>query len=375
MTKIEAIRTERYYQAALCGTYQLSYKKTKALIQFFGNSARAYAANTQELISTGLLASDKCEKIVRNRRKDFPEEIRSYCRNNQVKLLTTDDEDYPVQLKNIQNPPTVLYMKGQLKCLNNVLGIVGSRKASPYGLNVAETFAKDLALAGLTIVSGGARGIDTAAHKGALKAEGITVAVLGCGIDVVYPHENVQLFKQITDNGAIITEFPPGTEPLATNFPARNRIISGLAQGVLVVEAARKSGAMITAEFAMDEGRDVYCIPGSIFSPTSVGSHLLLKEGAKLVDRPEDILEDFHLLLHKTPKNKDDMTNLFAGLSKDSADITNKIIETLSFSEAKSLEEIVFATQLPLNIISSVLLNLQVNGYISEQVGKRYIRR
>ena len=375
MTKIEAIRTERYYLAALCGTYQLSYKKTKALIQFFGNSARAYAANTQELISTGLLSRDKCEKIVHDRRKEFPEEIHSYCHNNHVKLLTTDDEDYPVQLKNIHNPPMVLYLKGQLKSLNKVLGIVGSRKASPYGVNVAETFAKDLALAGLTIVSGGARGIDTAAHKGALKAEGITVAVLGCGIDVVYPHENAHLFKQITYNGAIITEFPPGTEPLAQNFPARNRIISGLAQGVLVVEAAHKSGAMITAEFAMDEGRDVYCIPGSIFSPTSAGSHLLLKQGAKLVDRPEDILEDFHLLLREPPKNKDDMTDLFAELSKDCAEATKKVINNLSFSEAKSLEEIVVATKLPLNIISTVLLNLQVNGYISEKLGKRYIRR
>ena len=368
------ICTERYYLAALNAVYNLSFKKTLLLIEHFGSITKAYEASAQELAATHLITAEKCSKILASREKDYPQKLQAFCENNGVAILTTADSNYPLQLKNIQNPPSVLYVKGTLPDTDKAVGVVGSRKSTSYGLKVAGTFAQDLALAGLTIISGGARGIDTAAHKGALKANGKTIAVLGCGIDVIYPYENADLFKQISKIGAIITEFPPGAEPLAKNFPARNRIISGFSQGILVVEAARKSGAMITAEFAIDEGREVYCIPGSIFSPTSVGTHSLIKQGAKLVQRPEDILEDFHLLLQKQPKEKCDMPDLFSGMSEDCEIVTNKILTVLNFNEAKTLEEIVTASALPLNVISSVLLNLQVNGYVAEQIGKRYIR-
>lgn len=360
--------------AALNAVCNLSFKKMQLLIKHFGSASKAYEANGQELSATHLFTSEKCSRILAARVKDYPEKLRVFCKTNGIAILTTEDSDYPLQLKNIQNPPSVLYVKGALPDTARAVGIVGSRKATSYGLKVAHTFAQDLALAGLTIVSGGARGIDTAAHKGALKADGKTIAVLGCGIDVIYPYENAGIFKQIAGNNAIITEFPPGTGPRSKNFPARNRIISGLSQGILVVEAARKSGAMITAEFAIDEGRDVYCIPGSIFSPTSVGTHSLIKQGAKLVQRPEDILEDFHLLLTREQEKKVDIPDLFSGMSKDYEFVTTRVLNALNFNEAKTLEEIVADSGLSLNEISSVLLNLQVNGYVAEQIGKRYIR-
>lgn len=368
------ICTERYYLAALNAVYNLSFKKTQILIEHFGCAAKAYEASAQELAATHLLTAEKCSKILASRVKEYPLKLQEFCESNGVEILTSADSKYPFQLKNIQNPPSVLYIKGVFPDTAKAVGVVGSRKSTSYGVKVASTFAQDLALAGLTIISGGARGIDTAAHKGAINTNGKTIAVLGCGIDVIYPYENAALFKQISKNGAIITEFPPGTKPLAKNFPVRNRIISGLSQGILVVEAARKSGAMITAEFAMDEGREVYCIPGSIFSPTSVGTHSLIKQGAKLVQRPEDVLEDFHMLLQKQPEEKCDMPDLFSGMSEDCELVTNKVISVLNFNEAKTLEEIVAVSGLPLNVISSVLLNLQVNNYVAEQIGKRYIR-
>ncbi len=368
------ICTERYYLAALNAVYNLGFKKTRLLIEHFGSVTKAYEASERELAATHLFTCEKCSKILAARVRDYPEKLHFFCKTNGVDILTTEDNNYPLQLKNIQNPPSVLYIKGLLPDTSSAVGVVGSRKSTSYGLKVAITFAQDLALAGLTIVSGGARGIDTAAHKGALKADGKTIAVLGCGIDVTYPYENADLFKQIAEKGAIITEFPPGTEPRAKNFPARNRIISGLSQGILVVEAARKSGAMITAEFAMDEGREVYSIPGSIFSPTSMGTNSLIKQGAKLVQRPEDILEDFHLLLTQNQEEKVDMPDLFSGMSTDYELVTNKVLTALNFNEARTLEEIVADSGLSLNVISAVLLNLQVNGYVAEQIGKRYIR-
>lgn len=365
---------ERFYLAALSGTYRLGHTKMTALINYFGDAVRAYEATAKELLATGLVSPGKCAKIIADRSKTYPKELETFCHKNQVNLLTLEDENYPMLLKNIQNPPTVLYVRGFLTNSDKVLSIVGSRKASSYGLKVAETFAQDLALAGLTIVSGGARGIDTAAHCGTLKACGKTIAVFGCGIDRVYPYENTKLFEQISENGALVTEFPPGTQPLPTNFPARNRIINGLSQGTLVVEAAKKSGAMITAEFAMDEGRDVYCVPGNIFTSTSAGPNSLIKDGAKLVDRPEDILEDFDFFPSKSQKNKIITSDLFSDFTTDDIEASNKVLKLLKFDEAITLEEIVAMSQMSLAVVSGILLNLQVSGFICEQTGKRYMR-
>ena len=247
------------------------------------------------------------------------------------------------------------------------IGIVGSREASGYGLKAADAFAADLAAAGVVIVSGGARGIDTAAHRGALAAGGITVAVLGCGIDIAYPAANKNLFAQICERGALVTEYPPGTPPAAYNFPARNRIINGMTHGILVAEAAKKSGAMITAEYALEEGHEVYCVPGSIFLPTSIGCHSLIKSGAQLVDRPEDILES--LKLASFPQQP----ALFgSGNGEDELDDNAKaVLKILSF-EPLSLEEILEKSGLGLAEAGMGLLDLEMRGKVAQTAARSY---
>jgi len=212
-----------------------------------------------------------------------------------VRVLTFNDEEYPAILRAIVDSPIVLYVKGRLpENLSLSIALVGSRGASLYGMSIAAQWSARFVELGFTVVSGMARGIDTAAHTGALKAHGQTVAVLGCGLSTVYPPENEKLFAEIAASGAVISEFPMTMPPMAHNFPRRNRIISGLSMGVVVVEAAAKSGALITADFALEQGREVYAVPGKVDSPTSKGVHGLIKQGAKLVSCVEDILEDIH---------------------------------------------------------------------------------
>jgi len=208
-------------------------------------------------------------------------------------VVPIEDERYPAWLRAIHDPPPVLYCDGVIEPSDRLaVAIVGARQATPYGLRITEALARDLAGLGCTIVSGMARGIDAAAHRGALAAGGRTIAVLGCGLDVVYPPEHDKLRAEIADAGAVVTEFPMGTPPKASHFPRRNRIISGLALGVVVVEAAEDSGSLITARSALDQGREVFAVPGPIDAPLSRGPHGLLKQGAKLVETVADIIEE-----------------------------------------------------------------------------------
>ncbi len=217
-----------------------------------------------------------------------------------LNVLTRQDDEYPQNLKNILYPPIVLYVKGRLKPQDcNSIAIVGSRLASFYGLSCAEKLAGELANYGLTVVSGMARGIDTASHRGALKQNGRTIAVIGSGFNRIYPPENKGLCEEIAGSGAVISEFPIDTPPEKENFPRRNRIISGLSLGVVVVEAARNSGALITADFALEQGREVFALPGKVDSSTSFGTNELIKQGAKLVSCVDDIIEEFALVQEK----------------------------------------------------------------------------
>lgn len=222
-----------------------------------------------------------------------PEQEMERCDQMGIKLVTWFDAEYPAFLKHIPDPPLVLYMKGSLETTDQAaLAIVGTRYPSLYGFAQAKIFAKKLAQCGLTIVSGFAKGIDQTAHEAALQiSHGRTIAVLGCGMDVIYPKGSEELFEKISERGAMISEYPLGMPPLAENFPKRNRIISGLSVGVLVVEAARRSGSLITAHEAIDQGREVFAIPGSIEHMNSAGTHQLIKEGAYLVEEPEEIFE------------------------------------------------------------------------------------
>ena len=213
-----------------------------------------------------------------------------------IRKITVDDAEYPKNLKTLHRPPQALYVNGSFKEEDDfAVAIVGSRRASRYGIEMGERLGYDLALRGVTVVSGMARGIDSAAHRGALKANGRTIAVMGSGHGHIYPPENKDLYRKIAESGAVISEFENDVSPLPQNFPIRNRIISGLSLGIVVVEAAKNSGALITVDFALEQGREVFAVPGKISSVTSEGAHELIKDGAKLVQSAEDIMEELSL--------------------------------------------------------------------------------
>lgn len=282
--------------------------------------------------------------------------------NNHV--VTLADADYPQALLNIPDPPLLLYIKGRLDLLNRpVLAMVGSRNATPQGLHNAEAFSRSLSEAGLCIVSGLAHGIDAAAHRGALQGSGGSIAVVGTGLDRIYPAANRDLAHALAASGTIVSEFPLGTPPLAANFPRRNRIISGLSVGTLVVEANLQSGSLITARLALEQGRDVFAIPGSIHSPQSKGCHRLIKQGAKLVETAQDILEELGDLtispsIPKADAELDSAPSLLDHLGFDPIDI-----DTLIARSGLTMAE-----------LSAMLLTLELEGRVSTLSGGKYQR-
>jgi DNA processing protein len=275
-------------------------------------------------------------------------------------VITIADDEYPGPLLNIPDPPLLLFVKGRLELLNApALAIVGSRNASPQGIRNAEAFARAASESGLCVVSGLAQGIDTAAHIGALKGSGSSVAVVGTGLDKVYPASNRNLAHSLAQSGAIVSEFPLGTPPLAANFPRRNRIISGLGLGCLVVEASTQSGSLITARLASEQGKDVFAIPGSIHSPQARGCHALIKQGAKLVESANDIFEELGYALHDIPAaNTHSEHPLFVHLGFEPVDA-----ESLSQRSGLTISE-----------LSAILLQLELDGHIASLPGGLYQR-
>lgn len=339
------------------------------MLGYFGGAQTLYAADAGQLKAAGL-PKEKVEKILLRRTPDYPEKLAQFCLREKAELLSCEDINYPEKLRAIFDPPVVLYIRGNFVAgkISKSIGVVGSRKATGYGIRVACEFAQALAKANTAVISGGARGIDTAAHQGALKAGGVTIAVLGSGIDVPYPYQNKELFAEIAANGAVVTEYPPGTKPLAFNFPRRNRIISGLSDGVLVVEAAQGSGALITAEFALDEGRELYAVPGSIYAPGSYGPHSLIKQGAIPVDCAEDIFNDLYLT-GQEKKAAVRQISLFQPSREETL-----ILATLDRNCAKTPDEVVVATHLPVNTVNTLLLTLEMSGTVSAVGGHKYLK-
>ena len=269
--------------------------KKFALLNKFETAKRIYNATEKEILKVDGMS----DKIVQNMQKakdaKLLEKYEKYILKNDIKIINISDDNYPAKLKNIYAPPITIFAKGDISLLNSKsIAIVGSREPSKYGIYVAEKFSKELSKEGITIVSGLARGIDTFAHVGALSSFGKTIAVLGSGIDIVYPKENAKYYREISEKGLIISEYIVGTAPESKNFPQRNRIISGLSDGVLVVEARKNSGTMITTDFALEQGKELYVIPGNITSNLSAGTNNLIKEGAKLVTDVYEILEDLN---------------------------------------------------------------------------------
>jgi DNA processing protein len=278
-------------------------------------------------------------------------------------VVTIRDKEYPPLLKNIPDPPIVLYKKGPFETGVNTLAIVGSRKATFEGMNLAEKIGETLSSVGITIVSGLARGVDAAAHRGALKEKGKTVAVLGCGIDICYPSENRRLFNAIGEEGLILTEYAPGEEPLPYHFPERNRIIAGLSKGVLVIEASQKSGSLITARLGLEYGREVMAIPGSVFREEYKGANALIKQGAKLVENINDIL-----------------ATSFSGYEpkqKEPVNITpeeEKIFSHISL-EKVHIDEIIEKSGMKAKQVMAILTRLEMKEIIREVPGGFYIRK
>jgi len=264
------------------------------LLEVFGKPQEIFSAKYAYLASISGIGSQIASDIISFKKENIEKELSSAGKLG-IKILTFNDDDYPGNLKQIPGAPIALYVSGSISARDNLaVGIVGSRRASFYGLSSAEKFAVQLSARGITIVSGMARGVDTYAHRGALKAKGRTIAIIGSGFNHIYPAENADLAKEISSSGAVISEFPMEAKPLAQNFPRRNRLISGLSLGVLITEAARNSGALITADFALEQGREVFALPGRIDSSGSTGANALIKQGAKLVTCCDDILEELN---------------------------------------------------------------------------------
>ena len=299
-----------------------------------------------------------------------------------IRTISLNDAEYPANLRNVFDPPKVLYVNGAILARDDVaVAVVGSRRASLYGLEMSEKFGYELAARGVTVVSGMARGIDSAAHKGALKAGGRTIAVLGSGHNNIYPPENEELYRKIAKTGAVVTEFENEMPPLAANFPRRNRIISGLSLGIVVVEAAKNSGALITANLAADQGRDVFAIPGKISSATSSGTNELIKDGARLIQSVDDIMQELSISEIKTVSEgvkeklegkieKQTKAYIYNSLTEDE----RKVYKVLS-DEPVYVDDILNKAGLEPAKGSKVLLNLQLKKLIKELPGKQFIRK
>lgn len=287
---------ENYFLAAMLQLPGIGRRTAAALIAAFGSARAVWEADRGDLFLSKQLSEKELAAFLSARTAEGPERLAEECRRKGIGVVAKGDAHYPSLLAEIPDAPLALFYRGQLPDFRAAVAVVGTRRATHYGLAVAKDMAAWLAARELTVVSGGAIGIDGAAHEGAL-AKGVTVAVLGCGVDVVYPPRHRALFEQIVaSGGALLSEYPPGAKPAPGCFPARNRIISGLCKGVLVVEAGHRSGALITADLALDYDREVFCIPGSIYSPVSHGVHDLIRQGAHLIERPDDILTELGLL-------------------------------------------------------------------------------
>ena len=366
---------ERFYWAALGAAKGIDTARILALVRSFGSAQDLYKAEEADILATGILSPERVVKFVESNKmnRKLPETLQEQCERLHISVVPVASSAYPERLKRILRPPLVLYVKGTLPDCRYSIGMVGSRMADAYGKKVAACFGRELAGAGVVIVSGGAAGIDTASHEGALQGGGKTVAVLGCGVDIVYPHTNSKLFEEIAENGAIVSEYPPGTKPDRFRFPERNRIISGISQGIVLVQAAKRSGALITAEFAMDEGREVFCIPGNVFAAKSAGPHRLIKAGARLADSPKDILEELFPELCGSAHS-----NLFAGLH-DTVPLCNctesqrKILDLLTQGPL-TLEQLVAASGYAVGEASVLLLELQMTGFVQMNSAQQYFR-
>lgn len=346
----------------------------RRLLERFETPGRALAASKADLADIRGMSAVVANALGGSVCRRFAEaEIRRLEQHIDVQLLTFLDADYPRQLFEIGAPPPLLYLRGSVPVWDPALAIVGSRRATRNGLKAAEELSADAAGAGLLVVSGLARGIDTAAHRGALAGGGPTVAVLGCGVDCSYPPENRELAERIVTNGCLLSEFPLGTQPLADHFPRRNRIISGLSRGVLVVEAAHQSGSLITARYALDQGREVLAVPGPISVASCRGSNGLIKEGAALVDSLDDILSALGISPEQTlPTQPSLLGTLRRTAPRHPLTPREAQVYELLAQGPRHLDEITMALELTAGEVSAMVLGLELKGLLVQLPGSHY---
>ena len=356
---------ERVYWVLLTMVKQIGPARFNLLLDRFGSAEAAWKAPLLDLAGAGL-ERRAIESLGKLRSTVDPEVEWRRIKQQGVSVVILDDPAYPTSLREIADPPPVLYVRGDLSPADDwAIAVVGTRRASTYGRQATERIVSDVARAGVTVVSGLARGIDTYAHRAALAAGGRTIAVLGSGLDRLYPEENRALAAQIELSGAVLSEFPLGTPPDAMNFPRRNRIVSGLARATLVVEADVKSGAMITATQAAEQGRDVFAVPGSIFSPFSSGPHQLIREGAKIVTDATDILEELHLTA---------VVEQRATREALPADPTEAALLRLLSDEPTHVDDLTRAAEFPSSTVTATLTILELKGLARQLGSMQYVR-
>jgi DNA processing protein len=369
------------YWLALALTQGLGPTRIKKLIEHYGTAERVFHASLTELEATGMRAVS-AQSIATGKSLELAQQECVKAAEAGAKIISLSDPEYPSRLKEIYDPPIVLFVKGSVEVLAQPgIAMVGTRHPTPYGSGMAERLSTDLAARGLVIISGLARGIDTASHRGAIAAKGKTVAVLGTGIDVMYPKENTRLTEQIVAlGGALITEFPVGTPPTPQNFPIRNRIISGMSVGVLVVEAAEYSGTRITSRCALEQNRDVYAVPGNVTNKSSWGPNTLIKQGAKLVATWEDVWEELPTDIQATLSSRQDESHEpeTASLFPDevSSPHEKKILKLIKADESTHIDQLVemLENEMSSSEIFAALFELELNGKIRQLPGKNFVK-
>lgn len=348
---------------------ELSPRAAAALLERFGSPDAVFEASESDLETVENLTEKGRQKVLGPIPAAIERDLQLIDQLG-IQVLPLTSADYPANLKNIYDPPILLYMSGRIVESDSLaVAIVGSRRATHYGRAIAEEIARGLVSRGVTVVSGGARGVDTAAHKGALAAGGRTIAFLGCGIDVSYPAENKKLFEAIAENGAVASEFPFGSNPEPWRFPPRNRLISGMSFGVLVCQCPEASGALITASYAAEQGKDVYAVPGNVDDERNRGCHKLIKDGAKLIESARDILEELGLAESDEPEESRRLA-----LPVESLNEQERKIALLLSLDPTPVDEIIEKSGISAPMVSGTLTILEMKNVVKRVPGNAYVR-
>ena len=356
---------ESLYWFWFCNIEGIGNESRRRLLQIYGKPKDVFLNVSLNDLTLLKIREKSAINLINSRKLDIVYKCYEKLVQKEISVITLADEEYPKRLRNIFNPPGVLYLRGKLPKEEDVtIAIVGARDCSNYGKELAKHFAYELSKKGIQIISGLAKGIDSYAHCGAIGNEGNTYAVLGCGIDICYPRENIQLYMDILNSGGILSEYNIGLPPLQGNFPLRNRIISGLSDGILLVEARERSGSLITMEHGLEQGKNIYACPGRIFDSLSIGTNQIIQQGGKLVLSAQDIFEDFGIESLVTGRNLKKNNNL---LERDE----KMVYDRLSLMP-KYVEELKNETGFDFNHLSEVLLQLQMKGHIKQIAGNYY---